>query len=113
MNSAALVARRQASVATRRIRSTRCFCSFLLADLERAHRARHRRPAEPARRLQPLPQLHRFRKRIDHVQLVALGLGDQHAAGIRAEIERGIEIGRIGTVDQRRPAVGRAAASWA
>jgi hypothetical protein len=32
------------------------------------------------------------------VKLVALGLGDQHAAGIRAEVERGIEIGRIGTV---------------
>jgi hypothetical protein len=35
------------------------------------------------------------------MQLRALGLGNQHATGIRAQIERGIKIGRIGPRDGR------------
>jgi hypothetical protein len=48
MNSAALVARRQASVATRRIRSTRCLSSFLRQILSApTARAMDARPSLP------------------------------------------------------------------
>ena len=39
-----------------------------------------------------MAQLHRFGETIHHVELRALGLRDEHPAGIGAKIERGVKI---------------------
>ena len=60
---------------TRRIRSTRCFCSFFPADLSTARSIARAMegPAETTRGLQALPPAGTdFENEIDHVKLVAL-----------------------------------------
>ena len=71
---------------------------FLLADAQRLHRAPHRGTAEAAALFQTGAQLHRFGKAIHHMKLAALGLGNQHAATVGAQIQRGIQLGRVGRI---------------
>ncbi len=71
------------------------------ADPKGGDRPAHRRIGKSARCLQPLAQPDRARKAVDDVELRPLGLGDQHPAGIGAEVERGIKLHRVGAVGGR------------
>ena len=67
-----------------------------LADPQRVDRAAHGGGVQPPARLEPLAKLHGLGEGIHDMELVALGLGNQHAARVRAEIQRGIKRRGIG-----------------
>jgi hypothetical protein len=64
--------------------------------MQRLNRSPHRGARQAARSLEAAAKLDRFREAVDDMKLVALGLGNQHAATVRSQIQRSVKLCRIG-----------------
>ena len=72
------------------------------ADAQGLQRPAHRPARQPTRRFKPQPELHRFREAVHDMELIALGLGNQHSARIRAQIQRSVKLCWIGCLGRDR-----------
>ena len=93
MKPSAFDAARQASVAISRRRLARLRLDLVAADAQRRDGAVDRGVADTAGRRDPLAEPDDARERIDHAKTVAGRTGDQQAAIVGAEVQRGIDAG--------------------